>query len=65
LRALQQTAPAEWNEHRLSVAALNSPAAEAVWDNPADATAYDAIPWEVGDGLKQVDVILQRRLGLV
>ena len=44
-RALQT----ESDEYYLSVAALNSPAAVSVWDNPADAAAYDAIPWEPGD----------------
>jgi hypothetical protein len=27
----------------LSIQALNSPAAQAVWDNPSDAAVYDAI----------------------
>ena len=27
----------------LSIQALNSPAAQAVWDNPSDAVVYDAI----------------------
>lgn len=28
---------------QLSLAALNSPVAASVWDNPADAAAYDAV----------------------
>ena len=46
LQALREEA-----SYRYSVAALNSPAAQAVWDNPADAAAYDNIPWEPGDAL--------------
>jgi len=46
LQALREEA-----SYRYSVAALNSPAAQAVWDNPADAAAYDNIPWESGDVL--------------
>jgi hypothetical protein len=34
----------------LSIQALNSPAAQAVWDNPSDAAVYDAIEWNPGDG---------------
>ena len=33
----------------LSIQALNSPAAWAVWDNPSDAAVYDAIEWKPGD----------------
>jgi hypothetical protein len=33
----------------LSVQALNSPAAQAVWDNPSDAAVYDAVEWRPGD----------------
>ena len=33
----------------LSIQALNSPAARAVWDNPSDAAVYDAIEWKPGD----------------
>ena len=51
LQALQETTPPEPGSYRYSVAVLNSPAAKAVWDNPADAAAYDAIPWEPGDAL--------------
>ena len=47
LRALRT----ESDEYYLSVAALNSPTAASVWDNPADAAVYDAIPWESGDAL--------------
>ena len=46
LRALQ---PDEARQSAL--AALNSPAAALVWDNPADAAAYDALAWEPGDAL--------------
>ena len=51
LQALRQTSPLEPGDDQLAIAALNSPAAAAVWDNPADAAAYDAIPWEPGDVL--------------
>ena len=33
----------------LSIQALNSPATQAVWDNPSDAAIYDAIEWRPGD----------------
>jgi hypothetical protein len=33
----------------LSIQALNSPAAQAVWDNPSDAAVYDAVEWRPGD----------------
>jgi len=33
----------------LSIQALNSAAARAVWDNPSDAAIYDAIEWRPGD----------------
>jgi hypothetical protein len=33
----------------LSIQALNSPAAQAVWDNPSDAAVYDVIEWKPGD----------------
>jgi hypothetical protein len=46
LRALRQD-----EARQLSLAALNSPAAALVWDNPADAAAYDAFAWEPGDGV--------------
>jgi hypothetical protein len=36
-------------EDELSIQALNSPAAQAVWDNPRDAAVYDAIEWKPGD----------------
>ena len=51
LRALQQTAAREPSARYLSIAALNSSAAAAVWDNPADAAIYDSIPWEPGDAI--------------
>ena len=51
LQSLQEMAPPKPGGYRYSIAALNSPAAKAVWDNPADAAAYDAIPWEPGDAL--------------
>ncbi len=51
LRALHQTAAREPNARYLSIVALNSPAAAAVWDNPADSAVYDNIPWEPGDAL--------------
>jgi hypothetical protein len=51
LQALQETTSPEPGSYRYSIAALNSPAAKAVWDNPADAAAYDAISWEPGDAL--------------
>jgi hypothetical protein len=51
LSALQQTAAREPNARYLSMAALNSAAAAAVWDNPADAANYDNIPWEPGDAV--------------
>jgi len=31
----------------LSIQALNSPAAQAVWDNPSDAAVYDAVEYIV------------------
>jgi len=37
------------NKLELSIQALNSPAARAVWDNPSDAAVYDAIEWRPGD----------------
>jgi hypothetical protein len=46
LRALRQD-----ETRQLAMAALNSPAAALVWDNPADAAAYDALAWEPGDGV--------------
>lgn len=46
LQALHDTRRLKEESYRYSVAALNSPAAHAVWDNPADAAAYDNIPWE-------------------
>jgi len=51
LRALQLMESAEPDIYQLSIAALNSPAAHAVWDNPSDAATYDAIPWEPGDAV--------------
>ncbi len=51
LRALQQTTAREPDARYLSMAALNSPAAAAVWDNAADAVLYDNIPWEAGDAV--------------
>jgi len=33
----------------LSIQALNSPAARAVWDNPSGDAVYDAIEWKPGD----------------
>ncbi len=51
LQALQQTFIEESDAYHLSLAALNSSAAAAVWDNPADAAAYDSIPWEPGDDI--------------
>ena len=48
-QALREPALAKEESYRYSVAALNSPAAQAVWDNPADAAAYDNIPWEPGN----------------
>ena len=51
LQALREPILAKEASYRYSVAALNSPAAQAVWDNPADAAAYDNIPWEPGDAL--------------
>ena len=51
LQALREPAPAKEESYRYSVAALNSPAAQAVWDNPADDDAYDNIPWEPGDAV--------------
>ena len=51
LQALREPMLAKEASYRYSVAALNSPAAQAVWDNPADAAAYDNIPWEPGDAL--------------
>jgi hypothetical protein len=51
LRALQQTTAREPDALYLSIAALNSPAAAAVWDNPADAAIYDHISWEAGDAV--------------
>ena len=41
LRALRQD-----ETRQLAMAALNSPVAASVWDNPADAAAYDALAWE-------------------
>lgn len=37
------------DKSELSIQALNSPAARAVWDNPSDAAVYDAIEWKPGD----------------
>ncbi len=51
LQALCEPTLAKEESYRYSVAALNSPAAQAVWDNPADAAAYDNIPWEPGDAI--------------
>ena len=51
LQALREPILAKEASYRYSVAALNSPAAQAVWDNPADAAAYDNIPWEPSDAL--------------
>jgi hypothetical protein len=51
LQVLREPLLAKETSYHYSVAALNSPAAQAVWDNPADAAAYDNIPWEPGDAL--------------
>ena len=59
IAAIRQLDPGQqervWRELRgedklaLSIQALNSPAAQAVWDNPSDAAVYDAIEWRPGD----------------
>ena len=51
LQALREPMLAKETSYHYSVAALNSPAAQAVWDNPADAAAYDNIPWEPSDAV--------------
>lgn len=58
IAAIRQLDPGQqervWRELRgedkleLSIQALNSPAARAVWDNPSDAAIYDAIEWRPG-----------------
>ena len=59
IAAIRQLDPGQqervWRELRgeekleLSIQALNSAAARAVWDNPSDAAIYDAIEWRPGD----------------
>jgi hypothetical protein len=58
IAAMRQLDPGQqervWRELRgedklaLSIQALNSPSARAVWDNPCDAAVYDAIEWRPG-----------------
>ena len=59
IAAIRQLDPGQqervWRELRsedkleLSIQALNSLAAQAVWDNPSDAAVYDTIEWRPGD----------------
>ena len=59
IAAIRQLVPGQqervWRELKgedkleLSIQALNSLAAQAVWDNPSDAAVYDAIEWRPVD----------------